>query len=224
MAYLVCVEEAEDRWIAHVPDLPGCFTWDQGRDLAIQAVPDAIDRYLIWAKGHGIRITGLSAPMQVSEVIRAWEYEDENMVQAFFATDRPSLRSEEIREYRLLLDATLRDLAVALEDLDSEEMAHTFIGERWPISGVVAHVARAEWWYLDRMGLAFAREQLPEDPIEAVMAVHQHTFDSLEGLVERSGVLSVGGETWSARKVLRRTLWHRRDHHEHILKLREKLR
>jgi len=224
MAYLVSVEEAEDRWIAHVPDLPGCFAWDQGRDLAIQAVPDAIDHYVAWAKGHGIRITGLSAPMQVSEVIRAWEFEDKNIVQAFFATDRPPVHSEELREYQLLLDATLRDLAVVLEGLSPEDMEHSFIGEQWPISGVVAHIARAEWWYFDRLGLAFPRGQLPEDPIEAVMTVHQHTLDSLDDLVERSGVLTVGGETWSARKVLRRTLWHRRDHHEHILKLREQFR
>jgi hypothetical protein len=29
---------------------------------------------------------------------------------------------------------------------------------------------------------------------------------------------------WSARKVLRRTLWHERDHTDHILKLRAVLR
>jgi predicted RNase H-like HicB family nuclease/uncharacterized damage-inducible protein DinB len=224
MAYLVCVEEAEDRWIAHVPDLPGCFTWAEGRDVAIQAVPDAVEAYLAWAKGHGLRITGLSAPMQVSEVIRAWEFEDDNMVQAFFATDRPPLHREELREYRSLLEATLRDLAVALEEIGSEDMLQTFPDERWSIAGVVEHVARSEWWYLDRLGLAFARDKMPADPVEAVIKVHQHMLSSLEALVERSGVLTVRGETWSSRKVLRRTLWHRRDHHEHILKLREKIR
>jgi predicted RNase H-like HicB family nuclease/uncharacterized damage-inducible protein DinB len=224
MAYLVCVEEAEDRWIAHVPDLPGCFAWDEGRDVAIKAVPDAVERFIAWAKEHGIRITGLSAPMQVSEVIRAWEFEDGKMVQAFFATDRPPIFSEELREFRVLLEATLRDLAVALEELSPEDMQQTFKDERWSIGGVVEHVARAEWWYLDRLGLAFPRDEMPTDPIEAVMTIHQHMLASLEALVERSGVLTVRGEAWSSRKVLRRTLWHRRDHHDHILKLREKIR
>jgi predicted RNase H-like HicB family nuclease/uncharacterized damage-inducible protein DinB len=224
MAYLVCVEEAEGRWIAHVPDLPGCFTWNEGRDAAIQAVPDAVDGYIAWAKGHGLRITGLSAPMQVSEVIRAWEFEDGKMVQAFFATDRPPLHSEELREYRALLEATLRDLAVVLEDISPDDMQQTFLDERWSIAGVVEHIARAERWYLDRLGLAFPLAEMPTDPIEAVMAVHQHMLTSLERLVERNGVVAVRGEAWSSRKVLRRTLWHRRDHHEHIQKLREKIR
>jgi predicted RNase H-like HicB family nuclease/uncharacterized damage-inducible protein DinB len=224
MAYLVCVEEAEGRWIAHVPDLPGCFTWDAGRDTAIQAVPDAVEDYIAWAKGHGIRITGLSAPMQVSEVVRAWEFEDGKMVQAFFATDRPPLHSEELREYRVLLEATLRDLVVALEDIHPDDMQQTFPDERWSIAGVVEHIARAEWWYLDRLGLAFPQAEMPTNPIEAVMGIHQHMLGSLEGLVKRSGVVAVRGEAWSSRKVLRRTLWHRRDHHAHILKLREKIR
>ena len=224
MAYLVCVEEAERRWIAHVPDLPGCFTWDEGRDTAIQAVPDAVDEYLAWAKGHGLHITGLSAPMQVSEVVRAWEFEDGKMVQAFFATDRPPLVKEELREYRALLAATLRDLAVVLEDFSPEDLQQTIPGERWSIAGVIEHIASAEWWYLDRLGLAFPRAEMPSDPIESVMAVHQHTLASLDGLVARSGVITVRGEAWSSRKVLRRTLWHRRDHHEHLLKLRNKIR
>jgi predicted RNase H-like HicB family nuclease/uncharacterized damage-inducible protein DinB len=224
MAYLVCVEEAEDRWIAHVPDLPGCFTWDEGRDAAIQAVPDAVEGYIAWAKGHGIRITGLSAPMQVSEVVRAWEFEDGKMVHAFFATDRPALHNEELREYQVLLEATLRDLAVTLEDITPDDMLQTFPDERWSIAGVVEHIARAEWFYLDRLGLAFPRDEMPTDPIEAVIAVHQHMLASLEGLVARSGVVTVRGEAWSSRKVLRRTLWHRRDHHGHISELREKIR
>jgi predicted RNase H-like HicB family nuclease len=224
MAYLVCVEEAEDRWIAHVPDLPGCFTWDEGRDVAIQAVPDAVEDYIGWAKGHGLHITGLSAPMQVSEVIRAWEFEDGKMVQAFFATDRPPLISEELQEYEALLEATLRDLAVVLDDFNAEAMGQSFPNERWTIAGVIEHIARAEWWYLDRLGLAFPQAEMPSDPIEAVMAVHQYMLSSLDALVERSGVVTIRGEAWSSRKVLRRTLWHRRDHHEHLLKLRKMIR
>jgi hypothetical protein len=32
-------------------------------------------------------------------------------------------------------------------------------------------------------------------------------------------MLEVDGETWSARKVVRRALWHIRDHHFHIERL-----
>ena len=40
MPYVVCAEEMDGRWIAHVPDLPGCFTSHSERDLAIAAAPD----------------------------------------------------------------------------------------------------------------------------------------------------------------------------------------
>jgi hypothetical protein len=42
-------------------------------------------------------------------------------------------------------------------------------------------------------------------------------------LATRKGVVTLSGETWSARKVMRRTLWHERDHTAHILKLRQRL-
>jgi hypothetical protein len=37
-------------------------------------------------------------------------------------------------------------------------------------------------------------------------------------------VATLSGETWSARKVLRRAMWHERDHTQHIRKLRQQLR
>jgi hypothetical protein len=84
-------------------------------------------------------------------------------------------------------------------------------------------VAGSEWWYLDRLGLAFSRADLPEDPFERLNAVREHLLASLPSLPKRLGVVTLGGETWSARKVMRRTFWHERDHTQHILKLRSRL-
>ena len=96
MAYIVCAEEVEGQWVAHVPDLPGCFATQKDRDSAIKAVPAAVDAYVAWCQSHGLRISGLSGPMIVSEVIRAWDYEEDNEVNAFFASDRPPLLPEEL--------------------------------------------------------------------------------------------------------------------------------
>ena len=89
MPYVVCAEEVEDRWVAHVPDLPGCFASDKERDEAINAVPPAIQEYVAWCSGHGLHVSGISGPMVVDEVIRSWMYEDDYEVNAFFAADRP---------------------------------------------------------------------------------------------------------------------------------------
>lgn len=219
MAYIVCVEEQESRWIAHVPDLPGCFATHEDREAAIGAVPSAVEAFVAWCQAHGLRISGLSAPMVVAEVVRSWEYEDGYIVNAFFAADRPPVVEEDLAEYRILLEATMADLRNMVGDLDYAELDKELPGERWPISGVLHHVARSDWWYLDRLGLAFPREELPDDALACLDRVHEHFLASLEQLTKRSGVVTMAGENWSARKVLRRSLWHRRDHTQHIQKL-----
>ena len=223
MAYVACAEEMDGRWIAHVPDLPGCFTSDANLDLALKAVPAGIEAYLVWTRGHGLRVSGLSGPMTVSEVIRAWNYEPDQEVNAFFAADRPPVTSDELPEYEHLLGATRRDLIAAVDGLRVEQLEREFPGERWPMSGILRHVANAEWWYLDRMGLSFPRSQMAEDPFERLDQVRDSLLASLKPLAQRQGVLAMGGETWSARKVLRRALWHERDHVKHLQRLRRTL-
>lgn len=223
MAYIVCAEEVEGHWVAHVPDLPGCFATQKDRDSAIKAVPAAVDSYVAWCQSHGLRISGLSGPMIVSEVIRAWDYEEDNEVNAFFASDRPPLLPEELSEWERLLTIARVDLMASVENVDPEDMARTFPGERWPIAGVLRHVANAELWYLDRLGLALPQAELPSDSKERLEKVRRHLLASLPALSSRTGVVALSGELWSARKVLRRALWHERDHTVHIHKLKAML-
>jgi predicted RNase H-like HicB family nuclease len=223
MAYLVCIEESGGRWIAHVPDLPGCYASDADREVAIKAVPAAVESYLSWCREHGLRVSGLSAPMIVAEVIRAWTYEDGVEVNAFFASDRPPLMVEEADEHQRLLAATRKDLLDSVEGLSEAQLGASLPGERWPILGILEHVANSEMWCLDRMGLALPRAELPQDAYERLEAVRAHLLSQIPTLVARQGVMTLAGETWSARKVLRRALWHERDHAAHILKLRRRL-
>ncbi|MGH2628931.1 MAG: type II toxin-antitoxin system HicB family antitoxin [Anaerolineales bacterium] len=222
MAYLVCAEEMEGNWIAHVPDLPGCFASHQDREAALGAVPAAVESYAAWRRGHGLTIFGPAGSMVVGEVIRAWRYEADYEVNAFFASDRPPLSEMEIPEFERLLRATRHDLLAAVDGLGAEDLDRTVAGERWPIRGILEHTANAEWWYLDRIGLAGAWRDLPPDVFDRLGAVRGRLLSQLGPLCERSGVVTLSGETWSARKVLRRTLWHERDHIGHIGKLRGK--
>jgi predicted RNase H-like HicB family nuclease/uncharacterized damage-inducible protein DinB len=223
MAYVVCVEEIDGRWVAHTPDLPGCFASDADREIAIKALPGAVESYLQWCRSHGLLVSGLSAPMIVNEVVRSWAYEPDQEVNAFFAADRPPLEKAEVPEYQYLLAATRADLLATVEGLRNEQLLREFSGERWPMLGVLRHVASAEWWYLDRLGLAFAREQLAEDPFERLDQVREGMLEHLPQLPSYQNVVTLGGETWSARKVLRRALWHERDHTQHLNRLRRML-
>ena len=71
--------------------------------------------------------------------------------------------------------------------------------------------------------LAFPQAEIPEDPFARLASVREHFVTCLPALAKRAGVITLSGETWSPRKVLRRALWHERDHTEHILKLRAKM-
>src|SRR3989304_1275268 len=122
MPYVVCAEEVEDRWVDHVPDLPGCFASDKERDEAINAVPAAIQEYVAWCSGHGLHVSGISGPMVVDEVIRSWMYEDDYEGNAFFAADRPPILSDELGELEHLLSATRADLLQAAGRLDEEAL------------------------------------------------------------------------------------------------------
>lgn len=224
MPYIVCAEETERRWVAHVLDLPGCFAQHRNREEAIAAIPRAIEEYIAWCARHRMRVSGLTGPMVVDEVIRAWTYEDADEVNAFFAADRPSLVEDELPEYQRLLTATREDLLASTDGLDREDLLVELPGERWPIAGILEHVANGEWWYLDRMGLASPRRELPDDPFERLDRVREHFLACLAELVKRTGVVAVAGELWSSRKVMRRALWHERDHTDHILQVRTRLR
>jgi predicted RNase H-like HicB family nuclease/uncharacterized damage-inducible protein DinB len=224
MPYIVAAEEMDGQWIAHVPDLPGCFSTHKERDTAIAGVPAAIEAYIAWAGRHGLRISGLSAPMIVSEVIRSWMYEDDYEVNAFFASDRPPVTVEELPEYELLLSAARQDLLASVEPLTPEQLDRSLPGERWSVGGILHHVARAELWYLDRIGLGFPRTDLAEEPFRAIAQVREHLRANLRSVASRTGVVTLSGEVWTARKVMRRSLWHERDHHEHIAKLLPRLR
>jgi len=222
MPYVVCAEEMDGRWIAHVPDLPGCYASHAEREAAIAAAPKAVEDYLAWCGSHGIRVSGVSPPMVVSEVVRAWRYEPEYEVNAFFAADRPPLTADELPEIQRLLGASRKDMLQSLEGIDPDRLQRSIPGERWPIAGIVGHVASSELWYLDRLGLAFPRAELNPEPLEALEQVRRHHLATLAALSAKTGVVAMAGEVWSARKVVRRTLWHERDHTEHITRLRSR--
>jgi ferritin len=72
---------------------------------------------------------------------------------------------------------------------------------------------------MDRLGLAFPRADVPEEPLARLEKVRKYFNKVLLELEGVKQVVGVHGEFWSPRKVLRRALWHERDHVDHIRKL-----
>lgn len=62
MRYTVILEQGEDSWGAHVPDLPGCVAAGKTRDEALQLIREAIELHI-----QGLSEEGLPIPEPRSE-------------------------------------------------------------------------------------------------------------------------------------------------------------
>jgi hypothetical protein len=143
------------------------------------------------------------------------------MVESFFLNDWKPLIPHEIERALKLLAWSRADLLDLVKELSAEKLAETYPNERWPIYGILEHIGGAEWWYQERIGYQFPEhaEDLPSNPFERLTVVRNHFTSLLPKLVGMNKVIGTEGEIWSPRKVLRRALWHERDHTEHIRKL-----
>jgi|Deesub1362A_J573_1020465.scaffolds.fasta_scaffold00787_14 uncharacterized damage-inducible protein DinB/predicted RNase H-like HicB family nuclease len=219
----ILLEEMDGRWIAHVLGLPGCFAHGATADQAVENIPAALERHRAWRLSIAQPFSIPRGGVVVEEKIRAWESEPGYEVNAFFAADRPPLTAEDIRRYERLLAAARRDLLEAVEGLSPEELTRPVEGERWSMEGVLGHVARSELWYLDRLGLAPPWDELPCEALRSLQWAREILLHRLPALQACDEVRCVSGEVWSARKVLRRALWHARDHTGHLLKMRQRV-
>ena len=222
MPYQLCLEEMESRWIAHVPALPGCFASEADREAAVAKAPRAIVDYLAWLRAHGEPVPDGPVSAEVIEIHRAWHSTPDNEVNAFFAADRPPLAADEIAHALKLLEWTRADLLASVEGLSPDQLARE-VENRWSIRGILNHTGRGELWYLDRLGLGLPRDGLPKDVFEQLETVRSHFRSTLSALAGEDRVSVADHEHWSPRKMLRRALWHERDHTNHVLQFRERL-
>jgi len=221
----------ENRSLAWALEHPGCFAYGSESSEAVMNMALAFLEYKRWIANH----TAQSWLQDVHDVdvrlVDVWDvYEiDENYevkpdgrysVNAWFRHDWKPLTRVEVRRGLDILSFSRADLLKLVEGLSDTILDRPYPGERWSIRGVLGHVAKAEWWYLDRLGLAgISRRELPEDvfgQLDVVRRRLEETLPTLEGEVK---VVGKDGEFWSPRKLLRRAAWHERDHISHIQKL-----
>ncbi len=218
------------RSIAWILEHPGCYAYGGNEREARANSINAIREYVKWIGKH--ETSWLPPDMDIEiHIEQTWtDYDiDKNYdriekdgytVDPFFEHDWKPLTATDIEERGLkLLAWSHADLLDVLEKLTPEQWTTKKEGERWDIAGIVNHIGGAEWWYLDRLGLAFPRAEVPKAPLERIKKVRSLMNEVLPTLKDVNQVVGVDGELWSPRKVLRRALWHERDHTEHIRKL-----
>ncbi|MEA3326278.1 MAG: hypothetical protein U9R53_03090 [Chloroflexota bacterium] len=221
----------EGRMLAWVLDYPGCFAYGADEGEALIRLPQALLQYEIWIKDHtsnswvdfsdlDIRVVECYETFQLGkDYLPANEgcgYE----INAWFKDDWRPLSAEEIEQGLKIFHWQRDELLAGLSTLDHKILEMDRPGQRWNILGIAKHIANAELWYLSRLDLTdLTHQQLPndlEERIERTTALIDQSFPRFVGIVNVKGC---DGEFWSYRKILRRTLWHQRDHIEHIKSL-----
>jgi hypothetical protein len=222
MHYRLAVEDiAPNHWIAWALDLPACYSPAQTADEAISLAPGRIGEYFSWIKRRDplLPIPPETIDVEVVETFRSRpsRTDPEYLVNAFFEDDRRPLGYWEAVAIRRLLDWTRQDLQKVISALDDPRQQKEIPGEmRGVILGILRHVAEAENEYVGRMGLGLKPGSLPDDPLLRIALVRKNTNERLWSLMEEVRFPEDHEEFWSARKVLRRALWHERDHTQHI--------
>lgn len=216
------------RCLAWMLDFPGFHTWAGDGPSALLILPQELARLAAWTREKSGRDwLGVTAiDIRLVETFRAYEIPAGEAVpgagteiNAWFADDaRPYDRVEAKRAVEILT-WTREDLLLLVNLLSREALMRVQDGERWSIEGILGHLADAEWWYLNRMGAGGEREVYPPDTISRMKAVRESAHKTILDLANDDQVRTVEGEKWSARKMMRRIIWHELDHIRHIRRL-----
>lgn len=230
MRYRVGVEDIEPgNWVAWVFEFPGCFGSGETQEEAIASLPTRISDYFGWRAQCGMSNSEPRSPeFEVAEVFHSYRTRRDYVANAFFEDDRRPLATEEIEEALRCLRCARGDLLKVVDNIPPDELRRrrfeapnrsTSPLAEGSIEAILNHIAWAEWWYFERLGLSFSREEMPESVFAKLERTRANTVRRLPGLAGDVRVVERRGELWSARKIVRRTLWHERDHTQQSARL-----
>jgi len=211
MRYAVGVETGEDgRTLAHVLDLPGCFSRGATPQAALDRLFRAIPAYWQWLRDHGAAAPPpeLVEPVTlgVVELVRGSAPQAARDKSALFEAEATPATPAQVALCLDRLAFSRADLLDLLAGLDAAGWTAprpdgSTVGER------IAALVGAERWMVERLG---PLPTLPpyDDGWEELGAVRAATVDRLSALTpeECATVYIVDAERWTVRKVLRRLL------------------
>ena len=225
MRIRLAVEDVEpNHWIAWALDLPACFSSATTIADAVAHAPQKIAEYFSWLLSHDNLLLIVNKPIDV-EVVETFHSsvsseDPDYIVNAFFEDDRRPLGYWDVEIALRLLDWTSQDLLGVIHSTTQNQLTKAITGEtRGSITGILDHIAIAENWYLNQLGFGIEWAQLPSDPLEKLALVRANTREELIKLIGDERITKNCDELWSARKIVRRTLWHERDHTQQIVQL-----
>lgn len=216
--------DVEGRSLAWALDFPGAFAYGKNNAEALEKLPDSLLEYERWIGQHsdGNWVSLAEFEQQVVESFDIYLNNENGTVNAFFEDDRRPMEAKEIDKALKLHTWQRQDLLTEVENLSPQLMTRMLPGQRWNINGVLNHIARTEIQYLGSLKLPLPKgEFLVHNPFKLLELSYEMVQKALPGLEGNARIVDNDGELWSARKLLRRLLWHQRNHIEHIRQIVE---
>jgi len=214
----------EGRTLAWALDYPAVFTYGADDAEALLRMPQAVLRFENWLSLHTddpwVDLDELVLHIaETFDVFSVPSGDEDYEVNAFFHADLAPLSAQDVKRASMIYTWQREELLAGVETLPTELLTREFEGQRWTIEGILRHIASVEFWYFSCLG--FETELPPEGSsyLEWLTASEAMVNHLLPGLVGFDQIYELQQEKWSARKLVRRLLWHQRDHIDHIREL-----
>ncbi len=221
----------EGRSLAWALDFPGCFAYGEDKTEAMINLPRALLEYEAWINSHtnypwlsfddlDLRVVEHFTTFRLGEDYMPAPPGEGYEINAWFTDDWRPLSTQEINQCSQIFNWQRDELLAGLSTLDAGLLNIERPGQRWTIIEIAKHIANAELWYLQRLGLTgFSRKNLSADYETRLTQTSTLINQIFPTFADQINVKGIDGEFWSYRKIVRRTLWHQRDHIEHIKQL-----
>ena len=196
--------------ILYAEDFPGAFTRGETLETAKQKMPGEITSYLRWQGGAQLDAAEVEIVQEKASELQIRDADSDVLFDAEAAT----LTWE---EYKALRDLTLRSAADFQKLYDSiPDKDASCLPLRQSFYGPVPRTAEAMYVHTRSVNAYyFAEIGVEADNEGSIAECRKRGFEKLEqlpGFLEKEPEEGSYGEWWSARKVLRRFLWHDRIH------------
>jgi len=221
----------EGRSLAWVLDYPGCFAYGRDESEALVNLPRALLEFELWIKNHtrnpwlsfddlDLRVVEKFTTFRLGIDYKPAPPGEGYEINAWFIDDWRPLSHQEIKHALHIFTWQRDELLAGLSTLGIEILQKEHPGQRWNILGIAKHIANAELWYLQRLNLVgLTRQDLSPDYETRLAQTSSLVNQTFPSFADEINVRGIDGEFWSYRKIIRRTLWHQRDHIEHIKQL-----
>jgi uncharacterized damage-inducible protein DinB/predicted RNase H-like HicB family nuclease len=236
--YRLYVEVGKNGAMAHVAELPGCFSVGSDAARAVGNASREIRDFLLWLRSHReplVPEAHVSRPtmadLYVAEVRQSGAPLQGGSYAALFPHDEEAWSDEKLERTLRWLSYSRADLLAAIEGLSEEEMHSRAIDTQRSLHRTLMHVANAEYGYTDRFagpleGRTAVTETEPSKVRERLAAVRDLLVTSARGVPQEERGKTIFAEwawrpdePWSLAKSLRRALEHEREHLREIQRL-----